>query len=122
MVALDGSQASRGEQVGWVVSLVGSIREALDDEHIRAEQFTIVVREVREDPFRDACGMGARWKRGGAANIQDCKEGSPSYRISGISHDGSMDQNGSFVVAIDNELFHLGVGACTKNMSSVVRG
>ena len=120
MVALDGSKASWGEQVGWGVSLVGSICEALDDEHIGAEQCTICVREVGEDPFGDACGMGTRWKSRRAADIKDCEESSPTSRISRVSHDSSMNHECSFIVAVDDQLLHFGVRAGTKNMGSVV--
>ena len=74
----------------------------MNDEHVRAKKGTFVVRDVWEDPFRDACGMSTWWKGIRATNIKDGIEGTATVRICGVSHNSIVNHESGLVMAIDD--------------------
>jgi hypothetical protein len=126
MVTLDSSKASSGRCTGWVVIRVVSdvvgISEALDNEHVRTEAGSISIRDIREDPFGNAGGVGTCGKGIGTADIKDCIEGTTTIWVSGVSHDGSMDHESSFIMSINDQFLHFWVRACSEDVGRIVFG
>ena len=122
--ALDLSEASgcclRCGMVFWVILQVIGIGEAIDNEHVRAEEGTFSIRDSRKDPLGNACCMGTWGKGARATDVEDGVKGTATVGVGGVVHDSSMNHESSFIMTIYDEFLHFGMGACPKDMGCVI--
>ena len=71
VMALKASKARRRQKVirvEWEL-LVCCVGQAVDDEHVGAEEGTVGIGDFREDPLGNAGGVGTRWEGRRAADV-----------------------------------------------------
>jgi hypothetical protein len=74
------------------VYVEGFSGEAMDNEHVRAEEGTFSIRDSRKDPLGNASCMGTWGKGARATDVEDGVKGTATVGVGGVVHDSSMPQ------------------------------